>query len=31
VDAFRQTSSTVPARWRRDEPRVSAHLGVGPP
>ena len=25
-----RTSSTVPARWRSDEPEVSAHLGVRP-
>ena len=25
-----RTSSTVLARWRRGEPRLSAHLGVGP-
>jgi hypothetical protein len=25
-----QTSSTVPTRWRRDEPNLPAHLGVGP-
>jgi len=25
-----QTSSTVPAKWSRDEPNLSAHLGVGP-
>jgi hypothetical protein len=24
------TPSTVPARWSRDEPNLSAHLGVGP-
>jgi transposase InsO family protein len=24
------TSSTVPTKWRRDEPHLSAHLGVGP-
>jgi transposase InsO family protein len=27
--AFPQRWSTVPARWRRDEPPVSAHLGGG--
>jgi transposase InsO family protein len=26
-----QTSSTVPARWRPDEPHLSAHLGGRPP
>jgi transposase InsO family protein len=28
--AYPQTSSTVPARWRPDEPTLSAHLGVRP-
>jgi hypothetical protein len=28
--ASQPTSSTVRARWRRDEPHLSAHLGDGP-
>jgi transposase InsO family protein len=30
VAASPPTSSTVPARWRRDEPKMSAHLGGCP-
>src|SRR3954447_9065081 len=29
-DASPQTSSTLPAKWSRDEPNLSAHLEVGP-
>jgi hypothetical protein len=30
-DTSPQTSSTVPARWRQDEPHLSTHLGGCPP